>query len=1086
MKKTLKILGIVGASLGALFVGASAALYFFVDFDALVAEKVEELRPQLEHELGRELEVGPIHTRFFPTLGARIDGLTVAAAEGAGPEPLLRVGATGFDVDLLRALLSFGKTIAIRSIYVDGLEVRVERDEEGRLSFQDILDRHPSLQEPDEDDPKGLSPAQLELLQRISIGEIRLADAALTLHDRQTATGEPVTSAIRSVDLRLRDVRLSDPIRIDLGAAVFAEKKNLSLQMRVGPLPADLKLEGLPPLRSLQVQADGIDLAPLAPYLGDALPARLVAATVTARYRIPELAQARPIDLDGFFQIDGLHLEGGEPFDLRLDSTLHADPRALSVRIDALRLGFAGMEIAAAGTFEELSTSPRFDGFTIQTKDLDVARLMSIFPPLRQKLPQGALLEGPMSFGLEASGTEARQTVRAEVDLGAVAILVPGALAKPKGVPFSLASSAEFAEGELSLEQARLRLDELDLQVKGQLRDFAAPVFDFTLSAAPFSFDRLVRLAPSIREELAKASASAEGRGTFEGHLRGGPGRVDGKLALALLGTKLDVPQAHVEGDLRIDLTAKGDPGADLSLTLLFDAGTSVIRVDELMDKAAGTPMRIDLAAVREGGDFRFDRFDVRLAELALRASGSLSEAGDARLEIALNPLDLEKLAQTFPIIPKEKVKGGKLDAKLTVAGAPSRMETLVVDLERLTLHVGASDLSVSGTVRDLERPRMKMAVSSSRLDLDALFPPAPEEEEQEAVQREDDPSLKRYSLDGTFEIASLRLRERELRSLRGKISLRDGVFTVDEGSFYLYDGTFRADGSRAEIWKGRMPFRGALNAEGVSIEKLVAAELGQTSPLLGKAKLHVDLSGVGTDRQDLERHLGGSWNLSIPDGKLSGLGISQAVLGDLSSLPGFAERRLSKEEALRQLVAGFEVKDGRMELQRPLALTLDGSPVVLRGAVGIFGELFLDGEYTVPAQRIAQLTGGKCNVDRDPVIPLRITGSAASPDIRPDEGDLVVSLARGCLSGKAGELIDDLLGPGAAAKSGEAAKDLEEAATKAVDEGKAALEAERAKAQAELERAKAEAERKRKAAEEAAKKKAKDAAGKLKKKIGF
>ena len=72
MKKAVRIVVISAAALALLFVGASAAIYALVDLDALVAGQVERLKPAAEKELGRKVEVGAIHTRFFPSLGARI------------------------------------------------------------------------------------------------------------------------------------------------------------------------------------------------------------------------------------------------------------------------------------------------------------------------------------------------------------------------------------------------------------------------------------------------------------------------------------------------------------------------------------------------------------------------------------------------------------------------------------------------------------------------------------------------------------------------------------------------------------------------------------------------------------------------------------------------------------------------------------------------------------------------------------------------------------------------------------------------------------------------------------------------------
>jgi len=1102
MKRTLKILGIIAASLAGLVVLASAAVYFFVDLDTLVNEEISRLQPELEEQLGRKIELGKVRTRFFPTLGARIGGVSVAGAEdaeGNRQEPLLSLQEAGFDLNLLRTILSFGSRIEVGTIFVDGLRLRVERDASGRLSFQDILDRQAGSKKKPKKDPSAQpSPApgagkpkarkDLDLLEAISIGEIRLRGASVELVDHQTPGGAPVHSAIRQIGLRLRDVRLSDPLRVELSAAVFAEKENFSLKVRVGPLPADLDFDRLVELRNLQLDLDSVRLGALAPYLGDALPLRLQDTVVSANFDIPHLDADSPLDVQGFLDVRALQIEGGEAFDLRLDARFKANPLTFSAQVDELKLRAAEMEVAVAGSLSDLDASPRFEDFSLRTASLDPARIFALYPALRDRLPPGSRLAGPAAIDLTASGDGEQQEIRGRIDLGAMDILVPTVLAKPASTPFALRVDGDLTPEKLLLRQAVLQVDALELELAGELESFEAPIFSFRLEAKPFDFDRLVRLAPSIGEELRKADATARGRGSLSGRIKGSVDHVDGELAVALLGASLDVPQATVRGDVRLNAAAKGNLKSTMRVSLLLDAQTAEVRVDELMNKSAGTPLLVDVSAEKTTEAFRFDRFDVRLAELEMTAKGSLTQSGEGQLAMQLAPLDLERFAATFPMIPAEKVKGGRVEAAVTLSGDPASLTTVLAKVDRFHLVLGGSDLSATASIENLERPVVDATLRSKLLDLDGLIGPKEAGAGGKKAAAEDNPAVKKITLTGTFEADRVILTERELRGFRGRVSLRDGVFTVEEGGFGIYGGSFRADGSEFEIWRGKMPFHLRFQGEGIDLESLVLAETGRKSPVAGKGKVSLDLEGVGIEREDLEKSLSGAWNLALPNGKVSGLGISHTVLGEFSSLPGFAAQRLSREEPLKDLLAGFAVENGRMALQKPLVVNLDGAPLRLDGAVGIFGELFLEGSYQVPAQRLAQLTGGRCKPGSDPVVPLKIGGKPLSPEVRPDATGLAVELVKACLGGQAEKAVDELLGDGAAAKAKEAADDLKKAAAEQADEAKAAAQREideaKAAANAEVERLKAEAEKKRKEAEAAAKKKAQDAAKKLKDKL--
>ena len=78
-------------------------------------------------------------------------------------------------------------------------------------------------------------------------------------------------------------------------------------------------------------------------------------------------------------------------------------------------------------------------------------------------------------------------------------------------------------------------------------------------------------------------------------------------------------PAASGWGGVKLQATVAGAPEGELRASLLLDAGQAVIRVKDLLDKAAATPLVVDVKAIKTADSLHFDHFDVRLAELAQR-----------------------------------------------------------------------------------------------------------------------------------------------------------------------------------------------------------------------------------------------------------------------------------------------------------------------------------------------------------------------------------------------------------------------------------------------------------------------------------
>jgi hypothetical protein len=1019
MKRALKILALVLGIAAALGVASVIAALVFVDLDKLVNELIAKAKPDLEQRLGRQVSIGKVATRVFPTLGGQVQGIAIAAdaAHEEDDRPLLKVDSVGFEVALLKAVFTLGKSIEVKDVTVDGLRVSLVRYPDGRLSTQDILDRQPEPQGPPggavPDEP--MSPEVLKLLQGLSIDRIQMTRAEVRLVDYETATGKPAESLIRNLNVRLKDVRLSDPIGLALDAAVFSDATNFELTTSVGPLPADLKLRSAPSLGGLKLRASDLDLARIAPYLSKSAP-RIDSARFSAALDVGAFDGARPFEVSGFAAVAGLQFKGGQRFDARADAKLEIQGDLSGADIEKLEIAVGAAKLAVSGSLRGLDGAPQFKDLAVRSTTLDPGLLLSYYPAGRASLPKDLRLQGAAKLELLASGDAERQRVRANLDLSELDVLLPETFAKPPGTALVLRVDGDFTPSEARLRQLGLVLDELELNVSGTVKDFKAPALDLALSAKPFSFDRLVRLMPSVARSLAEAKAKAAGDGRLEGHLRGTARSLDAALELSLMGCKLDVPAARVDGDLKLSVRAAGDPKRDLAASVAFDADKAVLVVPGKVNKGPGTPWRAQASVARKGDRLEVKKLDVRLAELALSAAGQLDLVTDATdLKIDMPRLDLEKLAKTVTAIPAPIAKGGFVDAKLALKGNPEKPETLALVLKPFAARLGRSDLAGELAVENLSKPQARMSLRSNLLDLDELYPPAPGAKAKGKAPAElakaqaipvDDPSLKDYRFAGAVDLERVVVRGDELSNFRGRVQLENGVLTLQDCTFGIYDGAVSATGTRAEIWKGRMPFKANLSVKGIEVNKVLSAKTRYADSLYGKADFEAELTGDGFETAQLEEKLLGALTVSLKQGKLARAGLTEAVLGDFKALekvPGLNLKSVKAENTVKDLLAQFEVKDGKMTLKRPMAFALDGNRVALSGAIGIAGGLFLSGEYFVSGALLDKATAGRCRSSEELRVPVTVGGTVRGPVVRPEGRAVAVALAQRCLAGGAG-----------------------------------------------------------------------------------
>lgn len=309
MGRTLRILAIIVVLLFVIPLAAVAAFYLFFDPN----DYREQIAGYVEDQTGRSMSIdGDLGVTFFPWLGITVDDVSLANAEGFEPDNMAEIEQAVLRIQLLPLLR---RELNLDTARLDGLDLHLARDEEGRTNWDDIVER--LEQAPDEAPSEAPDEPRDDQGLDWQLAGVEARDARIVWED--------ATVPARYV---ISDAHLS------AGAVGLGEATDLELAFH---------------LESDQPELSG--------------PVELTGELAIA----PDFATASASDLELAAKLSGEGVPGGE-FDGRLAiPTLewHGDEERL--RIPDLTVNAYGIEAAAEVTGERLAEAPRFAGqLTIQ------------------------------------------------------------------------------------------------------------------------------------------------------------------------------------------------------------------------------------------------------------------------------------------------------------------------------------------------------------------------------------------------------------------------------------------------------------------------------------------------------------------------------------------------------------------------------------------------------------------------------------------------------------------------------------------------------------------------------------------------
>ncbi|MGK0358797.1 MAG: hypothetical protein ACI9U2_001090 [Bradymonadia bacterium] len=1074
MRRLFKYLGILFLVL----IGAIVAVLLIVDFDKVFTEQLQEMRPRISKTLGREVNFGTVKSTLFP-LGAEVSDIQIA---GRTPEdaPLIVIPKVQARIKLWDAIKSAGSETTLEAFIVQGMRINLVREADGSLSYDDVVKRL-SEGPPPEEAPEPLTADQKQFIENLVLERVALEDAEIHLVDKATG-GAPATTYIKKLLIEINDVAMVSPFELHVAAAVVAEEPNFDLRIKMGPVP--IGKPGAPlPIESIAIKADGIDLARLTPYLGDAA-AQIKSATLGLDLMITDpLAAKGRIRLAGTTTIKQLAVgtPPGEAFDLLIAPNVDFNPAAGELDLTGFKVALAEMTLTADGKILDLGAArPRFEGLKIATTAFNFTRLMALLPQIKGALPPGSTVAGPFAISATASGTADAQTIDANLNFDAATIIVPGALSKGKGVPLNAALKADLKPDNLRLERAAIGLGPMALTLSGTVKQFARPIINLKGDTGRFDINGLVRMMPSVAKAV-PPDVKIAGQARLNVNIAGTQSALKGTVKLGIFGADLAVPGTTLRGTGEVNVQIAGNPAGTLTLAADTNLTSMGIISGDALNKPAGTPLELHAAVVQSPGATKINNFNLKLGPLLV--DGSATFAGPTMdVKASINRFEVAQLATILPALKDNPFAKARLGMRVAAKGNPSVPSSLSATLEDFTFAMGKNALNGKAEVSNLDAPRIRFDFTSPYFDLDSVLPASGDEEAPASDAPPEIPAIvKVIDAAGSLKVRSGIFGGLPFKNFVSTLTMKDGVLRFQALEFDAYDGHFSGAKTQANLGLAQPTFDLKMALKNVNAGQMLADQTTLKREIEGRLSTDIAVSGKGLVWAQMSKSLTGDLGLMLANGRVQSLNLEKAILGPLAQkVPFLSAKKIETGTAFKTLAGTFNIANGKMTLKKPMTLKSPRGDLSVDGAIGLDKSLDLRGTFEVTPALLRTVTGGKINLSKSIPIKLGLGGSITDPKITGLQVEaLLTEVAKAAGLSK---LMD-----AKAAVEAEARRRLDAAKAKAmaeVDKAKARAKAEvdkvKAKAKAQIDKAKARAKAEANKAKNKAKDGVKDALKKL------
>ena len=432
--------------------------------------------------------------------------------------------------------------------------------------------------------------------------------------------------------------------------------------------------------------------------------------------------------------------------------------------------------------------------------------------------------------------------------------------------------------------------------------------------------------------------------------------------------------------DVNLDLS---DISLDKPVTISFSAN------------ADGQPVSLNGTAGPIGkqpgkGTLSFDLVLNALSDLEARLNGSVVDPAvkpvfDLNIDVAsFSPRNLmSALGQPFP---SETSDPNVLDAVAVRARIKGTPENVSVLDGLLTLD--DSKLNFSAQAKEFGKPNLAFNLALDTIDLDRYLPlpaetidaGAPAAEPAAEKKKTDYGPLRKLVLDGKMTADKVKAKGALVENITVHMKAKDGLISVDPMGMDLYQGNATAVVG-LDVRKTEPQTSLSLNAERIQVGPLLKDAL-QRELIEGMLRADLNLSVTGESPDRIKQTLNGKGGLVFNDGAIIGIDLAGMVRNVKAKLGAAVPTGEKPRTDFAELNIPFTAVNGLVNTN----VTRMQSPLIRLEAsddINLAKDLL---DMRVDPKFVATLKGQGDPEDRSGLmVPLLVTGTFASPKIRPD-----------------------------------------------------------------------------------------------------
>lgn len=332
----------------------------------------------------------------------------------------------------------------------------------------------------------------------------------------------------------------------------------------------------------------------------------------------------------------------------------------------------------------------------------------------------------------------------------------------------------------------------------------------------------------------------------------------------------------------------------------------------------------------------------------------------------------------------------------LTISQATGNLTPDKIIITKMEGKTGQTDMNMTGSIsnymkymfRENEKLRADLNLNSNSINLNEWMTEGESSEDTSALKPFEVP--RNLNVNVTASAANVKYDNLDLKNLKGRLSVRDGVVNMNDVTFKAMDGDFKIGGSYNTQDISKPLFDVSLDIANLAVKQAYA----NFNTVQSLAPIAQKVNGNFSTNMQLSGMLGDDMIPVLSD--LTGAGLItllQASISDSKIIDGITKlTKLSDTDNInfKDLLMHVSIKDGRVFV-KPFDFELLGNKTVVAGSQGIDGTLDYDISMTMDAgkvgstlnQALGAITGGTSSKSSDILVKFNVGGNYNSPDIK-------------------------------------------------------------------------------------------------------